>query len=184
MVYIAYYTDLNWQICKYAQKRRICRKNSKYVFDKNLYAHFCPRRKAANLRHPVLISTLLNQSLTTSELNLKTRLHGGSFRNSFAVDSRVLRKLIKLKGLAKKIQKENEKRELSKVTYLKCLQPKEVPRFLLTNRFRQNIFSFLLFRHSTDTFTIAVPLWGGQLFQKLISNENFFARSQGGQAGL
>ena len=55
----------------------------------------------------VLISTLLNQSLATSKLFLKTRLQGGSFRNSFAVDSRVLRKLIKLKGLAKKIPKEN-----------------------------------------------------------------------------
>ena len=67
----------------------------------------------------VLISTLLNQSLATSKLFLKTRLQGGSFRNSFAVDSRVLRKLIKLKGLAKKIPKENEKRELCKVTYFK-----------------------------------------------------------------
>ena len=65
------------------------------------------------------ISTLLNQSLATSKLFLKTRLQGGSFRNSFAVDSRVLRKLIKLKGLAKEIPKENEKRELCKVTYFK-----------------------------------------------------------------
>jgi len=29
-VYISYYTDLDFQICKYAQKQRICRENSKY----------------------------------------------------------------------------------------------------------------------------------------------------------
>ena len=28
MVYIAYFTELNLQICDYAQKRRICRGNS------------------------------------------------------------------------------------------------------------------------------------------------------------
>ena len=44
-VYLAYYTELNVQICNYAQKQRICRKNIK--FD----GHFCPRRKAANFCH-------------------------------------------------------------------------------------------------------------------------------------
>ena len=29
----SYYTELNFQICNYAQKRRICRENSKYVLD-------------------------------------------------------------------------------------------------------------------------------------------------------
>ena len=29
MVYIAYFTELDLQICDYAQKRRICRKNCK-----------------------------------------------------------------------------------------------------------------------------------------------------------
>ena len=33
MVYIAYYTELNFQICNYAQKHRICRENSKYALD-------------------------------------------------------------------------------------------------------------------------------------------------------
>ena len=46
MVYIAYLTELILQICNYAQKRRICRKNSKYALDENLYDHFCPRQKA------------------------------------------------------------------------------------------------------------------------------------------
>ena len=55
MVYIAYYTELNLQICNYAQKRRICRENSKYVLDKNFYGHFCARRKAVNFCHPDLI---------------------------------------------------------------------------------------------------------------------------------
>ena len=32
-----------------------CSKNSKCAFDKNLYGHFCPRRKAANFCHPVQI---------------------------------------------------------------------------------------------------------------------------------
>ena len=39
-VYIAYYTKLNLQICKYAQKWRICRKNSKYAHDENFLAIF------------------------------------------------------------------------------------------------------------------------------------------------
>ena len=52
MVYIAYFTDLNLQICDYAQKQRNCRKNCKYAFDENLHGHFCPRRKAANYCHP------------------------------------------------------------------------------------------------------------------------------------
>ena len=51
MVYIAYYTDLNWQTCNYAQKRRICWENGKYALDQSFYDHFCPRRKAANFCH-------------------------------------------------------------------------------------------------------------------------------------
>ena len=34
MVYIAYHTELDLQICNYAQKWRICRENSKYAPDK------------------------------------------------------------------------------------------------------------------------------------------------------
>ena len=52
MLYIAYFTALNLQICDYAQKRRICRKNCKYVLDENFHGHFCPRRKAAKFWHP------------------------------------------------------------------------------------------------------------------------------------
>ena len=36
MVYSAYFIELNLQICDYAQKRRICRKNCKYAFGENL----------------------------------------------------------------------------------------------------------------------------------------------------
>ena len=32
MVHIAYYTELNLQICNYAQKRCICREMGKYIF--------------------------------------------------------------------------------------------------------------------------------------------------------
>ena len=49
MVYIVYHTELNFWICNYAQKRRICRENSKYALDKNSYGHLNPRRK------PILI---------------------------------------------------------------------------------------------------------------------------------
>ena len=52
MVYIAYYTELNLQICIYTQKQPICRESSKYALDKKFYGHFCPRRKAANFCHP------------------------------------------------------------------------------------------------------------------------------------
>ena len=40
MVHIAFFTELNLQICNYVQKRRICRKNSKYALNENLYGHF------------------------------------------------------------------------------------------------------------------------------------------------
>ena len=38
MVYIAYFTELDLQICDYAQKRSICRENSKYA--QNIMAIF------------------------------------------------------------------------------------------------------------------------------------------------
>ena len=52
MVYIEYYTELNLQVWNYAQKRRICGKNSDYAPDKKLYGYFCYRRKVANFCHP------------------------------------------------------------------------------------------------------------------------------------
>ena len=52
MVYIAYCTELNLQVCNYAQKRWICRKNSQHAPDENFYDHFCSCRKAANFCHP------------------------------------------------------------------------------------------------------------------------------------
>ena len=54
MVYIAYFTELNLQICDYAQQRRICCKNCKYALDEHFHGHFCPRRKAAKFCHPGL----------------------------------------------------------------------------------------------------------------------------------
>ena len=38
MVYIAYYTELDLQICNHAQKRHVFRENSKYAPDKNFVA--------------------------------------------------------------------------------------------------------------------------------------------------
>ena len=52
MVYIAYFTELILQICDYAQKRCIWRKNCKYTLDENYHCHFCCRRKAAKFCHP------------------------------------------------------------------------------------------------------------------------------------
>ena len=51
MVYIACFTELNLQICYYAQKRRICRENCKCALDESFHGHFCPRRKAAKFCH-------------------------------------------------------------------------------------------------------------------------------------
>ena len=47
MVYFANYTELDLQICNYAQKRRICRKISICAADENFYGHFCPPQNAA-----------------------------------------------------------------------------------------------------------------------------------------
>ena len=52
MVYIAYFTELDLQICDCEQRRRICRENCKYALDKNFHGQFCPRRKAAKFCHP------------------------------------------------------------------------------------------------------------------------------------
>ena len=59
MVHIAYYTELILQICDYAQKQRIWRKNCKYAFDENFHCHFCSRRKAAKFCHPALDDWML-----------------------------------------------------------------------------------------------------------------------------
>ena len=40
MVYVGYYDGLDLQVCNHAQKRRICRKNSKYAPYKSFVAIF------------------------------------------------------------------------------------------------------------------------------------------------
>ena len=64
MVYIAYSTELNLQICDCAQKRRICRENCKYALDENFHGHFCPPRKAAKFCHPGHMYILRATSVT------------------------------------------------------------------------------------------------------------------------
>ena len=44
MVNIAYFTELNLQICDYAQKWHVCRENCKYALDENFHGHFCFER--------------------------------------------------------------------------------------------------------------------------------------------
>ena len=49
------YCIFHWvilQLCDYAQKQRIWRKNCKYALDENFHCHFCSRRKAAKFCHP------------------------------------------------------------------------------------------------------------------------------------
>ena len=48
MVHIAYFTELNLQICDYAQKRRFCRKNCKYGLDENFHGHFAPDERLSS----------------------------------------------------------------------------------------------------------------------------------------
>ena len=48
-VWIAYYTELNLQICNYVQKRPICRENSKYEFDEKILCPFLPSPKGYQL---------------------------------------------------------------------------------------------------------------------------------------
>ena len=72
MVYIAYFTELNLQICDYAQKRRICRENCNFAFDENFHGHFCPRRKAAKFCHPVQIWSGVTDALTDSHTHWQT----------------------------------------------------------------------------------------------------------------
>ena len=68
MVYIAYFTELNLQICDYVQKRRICRENCKYALDENFHDHFCPRRKAAKFCHP---DSMLDSQSTSTKITSK-----------------------------------------------------------------------------------------------------------------
>ena len=42
ILYLAYYTDINLEICNYAQKQRICCENCKYALDENFMAIFAP----------------------------------------------------------------------------------------------------------------------------------------------
>ena len=42
MIHIAYFSELNLQVCNYAQKRRICHENCKYVLDERFHGHFSP----------------------------------------------------------------------------------------------------------------------------------------------
>ena len=60
MVCIAFYTELNVQICNCAQKQRICCKNSKHALDEPFYGHFCPRQNAANFCHPLQCQSRLD----------------------------------------------------------------------------------------------------------------------------
>ena len=71
MVYIAYFTELDLQICNYAQKQRICCENCKYGLDENFHGHFCPQQKAANFCHPVFIQLLESPIFLSGGVNYR-----------------------------------------------------------------------------------------------------------------
>ena len=73
---------LNLQVCNYAQKRRICRKNSEYAPDENSYAHFCSRRKADNFCQPELALRFLS-SFSQNRQNISFATSFGHYRVEF-----------------------------------------------------------------------------------------------------
>ena len=78
VVCIAYFIELNLQICDYAQKRRIRRENCKYAFDGNFHGHFCPRRKAAKFCYPASSSSSISSARSSfSWLPVPSRLQRG-----------------------------------------------------------------------------------------------------------
>ena len=52
MVYIAYFTELNLQICDYAQKRSICLENCEYALVENFPWPFLPPTKGCQVLPP------------------------------------------------------------------------------------------------------------------------------------
>ena len=48
VVYIAYHTELNLQICNFVQQRRICCKNSKYAPDETFVASSALKERLTN----------------------------------------------------------------------------------------------------------------------------------------
>ena len=60
MVFIAYYTELNLQICHYAQKRRIGREESKYAPYESFYGHLpSPNRQCLLYRRTAGFGALI-----------------------------------------------------------------------------------------------------------------------------
>ena len=87
IVYIAYFTELNLQICDYAQKQRICRENCQYAFDEKFHGHFCPRRNAANFCHPDHHDYLAQDGANVKPSRISTDLssQGAASRSSIYV---------------------------------------------------------------------------------------------------
>ena len=76
MVCIAYQTELNVQICNYAQKQHICRKNSKHAFDESFYGHFAPAEVLPTS------ATLLTDTTNICDMS---PLYGDSHSSSFVL---------------------------------------------------------------------------------------------------
>ena len=96
MVYIAYFTELNLQICNNVQKRGICRKNCKHALDENFHCQFCSRRKASKFCHPAsAIYCMPSSSIIFSKIFSKVFwlilgiFHAKSVRDIFKVFSKI-----------------------------------------------------------------------------------------------
>ena len=83
MVYIAYFTELNLQICNYAQKQRICRENCKYALDESFLGHICPRRKAAKFCHPAVEVPSSNENGRLPVLDLELEVVNGRIEHGY-----------------------------------------------------------------------------------------------------
>ena len=94
MVYIAYYTELNLQIYDYAQKRRICRENCKYAFDKNFHGFFLTPTKRCQVLPPCLVGESLVCLVIPTEVNYPRA--GTTLKAVFRADLRACKHRIRL----------------------------------------------------------------------------------------
>ena len=90
MVHIAYYTELNLQICNYAQKRRICRKNSTHAKLKTTFAAIF----ALVERLPTSATLLNNRNCSAAKISKVCSSNNDADQGKGVPDDKRMRKLI------------------------------------------------------------------------------------------
>ena len=75
MVHIAYYTELNLHICNCAQKRRICRENSRYTPDDKFLWAFLPSPKGCDLLPPAILFHKILHKMFTNAGKMRKQQH-------------------------------------------------------------------------------------------------------------